>query len=88
MTSVPRGFEAFGRALGWDLYSPYNSNLGDLFSNKAFGHTGYTGTSITIDPESKIVVVLLTNRVHPHDKGSVVRLRAIIANIVAASIKK
>ena len=86
MTSVPRGFEPFGRALGWDLYSHYNSNIGDLFSSKAYGHTGYTGTSITIDPKYQIVVILLTNRVHPHDEGSVVRLRALIANIVAASI--
>lgn len=86
MTTVPRGFEEFGRALGWDLYSPYNSNLGDLLSDKAFGHTGYTGTSIAIDPQYQIAIILLTNRVHPHDKGSVVRLRALIANIVAASI--
>ncbi|HHE55471.1 MAG TPA: class A beta-lactamase-related serine hydrolase [Caldithrix abyssi] len=88
MITVPKGFEEFGRALGWDLYSPYNSNLGDLFSAKAFGHTGYTGTSIAIDPEYQIAVILLTNRVHPHDKGSVVRLRSLIANIVAASIIK
>ncbi len=88
MTMVPRGFEEFGRALGWDLYSPYNSNLGDLFSAKAYGHTGYTGTSIAIDPEYQIAVILLTNRVHPHDKGSVVRLRSLISNIVAASIVK
>ncbi|MCD6374848.1 MAG: serine hydrolase [Caldisericaceae bacterium] len=88
MITVPKGFEEFGRALGWDLYSPYNSNLGDLFSAKAFGHTGYTGTSIAIDPEYQIAVILLTNRVHPYDKGSVVRLRSLIANIVAASIIK
>ncbi len=88
MITVPKGFEEFGRALGWDLYSPYNSNLGDLFSAKAFGHTGYTGTSIAIDPEYQTAVILLTNRVHPQDKGSVVRLRSLIANIVAASIIK
>ncbi|NOX89909.1 MAG: serine hydrolase [Calditrichaeota bacterium] len=87
MISVPRGFEKFGRTLGWDAHSVYNSNMGDLFGDRAFGHTGYTGTSITIDPESKVVVILLTNRVHPHDQGSVVRLRSLIANVVAASVE-
>ncbi|RLD16297.1 hypothetical protein DRI50_02220 [candidate division KSB1 bacterium] len=88
MISVPRGFEQFGRALGWDVYSDYNSNLGDLFSDRAYGHTGYTGTSVSIDPESKTVIILLTNRVHPHDLhgGDIVRLRGRIANIVASSI--
>ncbi len=87
MISVPRGFEKFGRALGWDLYSPYNSNVGDLLSERAFGHTGYTGTSITIDPTYKLTIILLTNRVHPHDTGSVVRLRGQVANVVASSIE-
>ncbi len=86
MISIPKGFEPFGRALGWDVSSDYNSNIGDLFGNRAYGHTGYTGTSITIDPQSKTVIILLTNRVHPHDTGSVVRLRGQIANIVASSI--
>ncbi len=86
MTSIPKGFEQFGRALGWDVSSDYNSNLGDLFSARAYGHTGYTGTSITIDPQSRTVIILLTNRVHPHDTGSVVRLRGQIANVVASSI--
>lgn len=86
MITVPRGFEKFGRSLGWDLYSPYDSNLGDLLSARAFGHTGYTGTSISIDPVYNLVIILLTNRVHPHDTGSVVRLRAQVANVVASSI--
>ncbi len=86
MISIPKGFEPFGRALGWDVSSDYNSNIGDLFGSHAYGHTGYTGTSITIDPQSKTVIILLTNRVHPHDTGSVVRLRGQIANIVASSI--
>jgi CubicO group peptidase (beta-lactamase class C family) len=86
MTSVPPGYEEFGRGLGWDLHSAYSSNMGDLFSEQAYGHTGYTGTSIVIDPETKTVVILLTNRVHPDDKGSVVRLRSLVSNIVAGSI--
>ena len=87
MRSVPKGFEEFGRSLGWDVYSGYASD-GDLFDTSAFGHTGYTGTSITIDPDSDTAVILLTNRVHPEDKGSVSRLREIVANVVAASIIK
>lgn len=85
MRNVPRGFEKFGRSLGWDVYSGYASD-GDIFDSMAYGHTGYTGTSITIDPESDTAVILLTNRVHPDDKGAVSRLREVVANIVAASI--
>ena len=87
MRSVPKGFEEFGRSLGWDVYSAYASD-GDLFDVSAYGHTGYTGTSITIDPDSDTAVILLTNRVHPDDKGAVSRLREIVANVVAASIIK
>lgn len=88
MTSVPDGYEKFGRGLGWDLHSAYASNQGDLFSDKTYGHSGYTGTSLVIDPVTHTVVILLTNRVHPYDKGHVVRLRSLVANIVAGSIIK
>lgn len=88
MTQIPHGYENFGRALGWDLHSDYSSNRGDLFGEEAYGHTGYTGTSMVIDPQSKTVVILLTNRVHPHDRGSVVRLRSLVSNIVAGAIIK
>lgn len=89
MRTVPAGFESLGRSLGWDNYSPYASNNGNLFhQGKTFGHTGYTGTSIIIDPVEKVAVILLTNRVHPEDKGSVVRLRALVANAVAGSVVK
>ena len=57
-----------------------------MFSKNTYGHTGYTGTSIIIDPDNNISVILLTNRVHPEDKGEVVTLRGKVANIVAASI--
>jgi serine-type D-Ala-D-Ala carboxypeptidase len=86
MTTIPPGFEKFGRGFGWDISSSYASNKGDLFGSKAYGHTGYTGTSVVIDPETGIAVVLLTNRVHPDDRASVVRLRSLIANVVAASV--
>lgn len=86
MRSIPAGFEHFGRALGWDVSSDYASNRGDLLSAETYGHTGYTGTSVIIDSENNISVILLTNRVHPEDKGEVTRLRGKIANIVAASL--
>ena len=87
MTQVPAGFEHIGRSLGWDNYSDYNSNQGNLFhKTRTFGHTGYTGTSFIVDPVSKTAVILLAHRVHPADKGSVARLRALVANIVAGSI--
>lgn len=86
LMTVPRGFERFGRSLGWDLYSPYASCNGDLLSPQTFGHTGYTGTSIVVDPTNDLGIILLTNAVHPVDKSNVVRLRSVIANIVASSI--
>jgi CubicO group peptidase (beta-lactamase class C family) len=85
MRSVPKGFERFGRSPGWDIFSAYASD-GDLFDPSAFGHTGYTGTSITIDHDTDTAVILLAHRVHPVDKGSVVRLRELVANVVAGSI--
>ena len=90
MTTVPEALKRFGRTPGWDIFSPYASNNGDLFGMNTYGHTGYTGTSLIIDPDTKTAVILLTNRVHPEDKNSanVIRLRAIIANAVAAAIEK
>ncbi len=88
MRTVPSGFEKFGRSLGWDVSSGYASNKGDLLSPQTYGHTGYTGTSIVIDPVSKTAVILLAHRVHPEDKGGVVRLRAVVANAVAGAIIK
>ena len=76
-----------GRALGWDVCSAHSGLRGDLFTPETcLMHTGYTGTSILIDRETRTAVVLLTNRVHPTDDGAVGRLRALVANIVASSI--
>jgi CubicO group peptidase (beta-lactamase class C family) len=88
MRTVPESVKRFGRTLGWDIYSPYASNNGDIFGLNTFGHTGYTGTSLIIDPDTKTAVILLTNRVHPDDKGSVVRLRALVANAIAGAIEE
>lgn len=87
MTTVPCEFSTYGRTFGWDVYSSYASNQGDLLGPNTYGHTGYTGTSIVIDPDNQLAIILLTNRVHPEDKGSVTRLRALVANAVAGAVR-
>ena len=74
------------RGLGWDIASSFSANKGDLFPLGSFGHTGFTGTSIWIDPASDSFVIFLSNRVHPDGKGDVGPLRGRIASIVASSI--
>jgi uncharacterized protein YbbC (DUF1343 family) len=74
------------RGLGWDIQSPYSGVRGALFPVGSFGHTGFTGTSIWIDPASRTYVVLLTNSVHPHARKSITPLRGQIATIVAGSV--
>ena len=78
-----------GRALGWDKQSAHSGIRGEIFNPETtLCHTGYTGTSIVIDMESKTAVIILTNRVHPTDDGLVGPLRAKIATIVAGAIKE
>ena len=71
------------RGLGWDIDSAFSSNRGELLPIGSFGHTGFTGTSIWIDPYTNTYVILLTNAVHPHVGHSVVALRSKVANVVA-----
>jgi uncharacterized protein YbbC (DUF1343 family)/CubicO group peptidase (beta-lactamase class C family) len=73
------------RGLGWDIDSPYSSNRGDLFPIGSYGHTGFTGTSLWIDPTSRTYVILLANSVHPHRGKSLVSLRNRIATVAAAN---
>jgi uncharacterized protein YbbC (DUF1343 family)/CubicO group peptidase (beta-lactamase class C family) len=74
------------RGLGWDINTSFSSNRGELFPLGSFGHTGFTGTSIWIDPSSQMFVVFLSNRVHPDGKGDVGPLRSRVASIVAGAI--
>jgi len=74
------------RGLGWDIATSFSTNKGDLFPLGSFGHTGFTGTSMWIDPASDSFVIFLSNRVHPDGKGDVGPLRARVASIVASSI--
>ena len=89
MTAIPpENAPSVGRALGWDVKSEHSGLRGDLFNPETtLMHTGYTGTSLVIDLDTHTAIVLLTNRVHPADDGSVSRLRALISNIVAGSIR-
>ncbi len=87
MTEIFPPYGAFGRGLGWDLETDYSTNGGDLFGPRSYGHTGYTGTSVWIDPETATSVVFLTNRVHPDDKGDIIALRSKVANVVAAAVR-
>jgi len=73
------------RGLGWDIDSTFSANRGELLPRGSFGHTGFTGTSLWIDPATKIFVVFLSNRVHPDGKGDVTPLRAKVATVVGAA---
>src|ERR1044071_7937328 len=74
------------RGLGWDMNTRFSTNRGDLFPLGSFGHTGFTGTSIWIDPASEMFLIFLSNRVHPDGKGDVGPLRGRVATIVAGSV--
>jgi uncharacterized protein YbbC (DUF1343 family) len=80
----PEG-QAVLRSLGWDLESPYSSPRGD-FPRGSFGHTGFTGTSLWIDPASQTYVILLTNAVHPKSGKNLAPLRRSIGSIVAQAV--
>ena len=60
--NMPQGSDY---ALGWDTPSKSESSAGDFFSDQSFGHLGFTGTSVWVDKKNEIIIVLLTNRVHP-----------------------
>jgi len=74
------------RGLGWDIRSPYSKDFNAAFPAGSFGHTGYTGTSMWLDPRSKTFLIILTSRLHPDGKGQVKALRARTAAAVAAAL--
>jgi len=74
------------RGLGWDVDSPHSGNRGELFPIGSFGHTGFTGTSLWIDPLTKTYVILLANSVHPDLRPALTPVRAKVATIVAANV--
>ncbi len=74
------------RGLGWDIDSPNSRNRGELFPIGSFGHTGFTGTSLWIDPSTRTYVILMANSVHPTQRPTIQPLRSQVATIVAASV--
>ncbi len=75
------------RALGWDTPTPGKSTAGDYFGPHSFGHTGFTGTSIWIEPERNVAVILLTNRVHPtRERGGIYQVRREFHNAVMKAL--
>ena len=75
------------RAIGWDTPAALNSSAGDYFSDGSFGHTGFTGTSMWIDPNRRIAVILLTNRVHPtRERGGMTQVRREFHNMVMEAL--
>ncbi len=74
------------RGFGWDIDSPYSSNRGTLFPVGSFGHTGFTGTSLWMDPASDTYVIVLANSVHPNGPKSITSLRGKIADAAAIAL--
>ena len=88
MTSpqTPPGMRSI-RGFGWDIDTSYSSNRGDLFPvGTSFGHTGFTGTSIWVDPNSNSYVIFLSSRLYPDGLGDVTPLRSRVATAAAAAI--
>jgi len=75
------------RGFGWDIDSPFSSNRGEFLPVGSFGHTGFTGTSLWIDPTTRSYIIILTNSVHPRGTGTAVPLRTKIATAAAAALK-
>ncbi|HLV82000.1 MAG TPA: serine hydrolase domain-containing protein [Chthonomonadaceae bacterium] len=76
-----------GHSIGW--FTPPNGMLpyADLLSSRTFGHTGFTGTLLMLDPETDLILILLTNRVYQPGEGTgVLRLRRLFANLVGGAI--
>ncbi len=75
------------RGLGWDLATGFSAPRGNRFGPRSFGHTGFTGTSVWVDPDTKMFVILLTSRLHPDGKGaSPTALRRQIATLAASAV--
>ena len=89
MTSVhtPKGMKA-KRGLGWDIDSPYSSPRGNHFKIGGYGHTGWTGGSLWVDPATQTIVILMTSRTHPDGKGNVIALRREVATLTAEALRK
>jgi uncharacterized protein YbbC (DUF1343 family)/CubicO group peptidase (beta-lactamase class C family) len=75
------------RGLGWDIDSPYSRPRGQVFPRGSYGHTGWTGTTLWVDPFSKAFWIFLSNRVHPDGRGNVLPLYATLGTLAAKAIE-
>ena len=76
------------RGLGWQCKDEKASPFGDLFSDASYGHTGFTGTGVFIDPTQRLFTVLLTNRVHPsRDGNGIIHLRHVFNNLSVLTVE-
>ncbi|MBI3877279.1 MAG: DUF1343 domain-containing protein [Verrucomicrobia bacterium] len=75
------------RGLGWDIDSGYSGPRGKLFPIGSFGHTGWTGTSLWMDPFSQTILIFHSNRNHPTESGNVIALRAKLGTLAAEAIR-
>jgi CubicO group peptidase (beta-lactamase class C family) len=87
LMTTPCGVGTAQRGLGWDMRSGYSSNRGRSFSERAYGHGGFTGTSIWMDPGLDLFVIFLSNRVHPDGLGAINPLAGRIGTIAADAIQ-
>ncbi len=86
MTSLQTGAGIPARGLGWDIDSPYAGPRGRHFGAGSYGHTGWTGTSLWIDPPSDTFIILLSNRNHPTEAGDVRTLRRELGTLAAEAL--
>lgn len=86
--TAPQAVSSGKRGLGWDKRTGYSSNRGELFTDRAFGHGGFTGTSLWMDPGLDLFVIFLSNRLHPDGKGKINRLAGRIGTVAAAAIQE
>ena len=84
--TAPQPVSSGVRTAGWDMRTGYSTNGGDLRSDRAFGHGGFTGTGLWIDPQTELFVIFLSNRVHPNGKGVVNPLIGRISTVAQAAI--
>jgi CubicO group peptidase (beta-lactamase class C family) len=82
---LAKGDPSYGRSRGWDKRSGFSSNRGDLMTDQAYGHGGFTGNAFWIDPGLDIYVIFLSNRLHPDGVGNVNDLAGRIGTIAAAA---
>jgi CubicO group peptidase (beta-lactamase class C family) len=86
--TTPVAVSSGRRGLGWDMRTGYSSNRGKGFSESAFGHGGFTGTSLWIDPGRDLFVIFLSSRLHPDGKGSINPIAGQVGTIAVEAIEE